>query len=88
MEQIKEVFQGSFMALRETMQKLDGILTEIVQDLGKAHRGNQTAAQRVRVGTVKLERVAKLFRKESVAAEKSGRLKKLKERFRKKKRLS
>ena len=74
------------MALKDTMQELDHLLTDVVKDLGKACRGNQTAAQRVRVGTVHLERIAKMFRKESVAAEKNGKLKKFKERFRKKKR--
>ena len=48
----------------------------VAKDLQKVNRGNKAAAQRVRVGTIKLERVAKLFRKESVTAEKGGKLKK------------
>lgn len=72
------------MALKETMQELDHLLSNVVKDLTKVHRGNKAAAQRVRVGTLRLERVAKLFRRESVAAEKGGRLRKLKHRSKKK----
>jgi hypothetical protein len=74
------------MTLKETMQQLDQLLTRVVKDLPKVHRGNKSAAQRIRVGTIKLERVAKLFRRESVAQEKGGRLKKTKLKARKKKR--
>jgi hypothetical protein len=64
------------MTLKETMQQLDHILANVAKDLTKVTRGNKTAAQRVRVGTIKLERIAKAFRRESVAAEKSGKLRK------------
>lgn len=64
------------MALNETMNHLNQILNSVLKDLEKVQRGNKAAAQRVRVGTIKLERIAKVFRKESVAAEKSGKLKK------------
>lgn len=74
------------MALKETMQHLDHILAGVAKDLTKVNRGNKSAAQRVRVGTIKLERVAKLFRRESVAAEKGGKLRKLKIKPKKKKR--
>lgn len=63
------------MSLKDTMNHLNHLLTTLTKDLGKVYRGNRTAAQRVRVGTIRLERLAKTFRKESVAAEKSGRLK-------------
>lgn len=66
------------MALADTINHLNQLLHALIKDLGKVTRGNKTAAQRVRTGTIKLERVAKLFRKESVQAEKSGRLKKKK----------
>lgn len=72
------------MALKETMQQLDHLISGVARDLTKVHRGNKAAAQRVRVGTIKLERVAKLFRRESVAAEKGGRLRKPKARRHKK----
>ncbi len=63
------------MSLNDTMNKLDSLLMSVSRDLAKVNRGNKAAAQRVRVGTIRLERVAKQFRKESVAAEKSGKLK-------------
>lgn len=58
------------MSLSETMGKLEHLLVGVVKDLGKVSRGNRAAAQRVRVGTIHLEKVGKQFRKESVAAEK------------------
>ena len=74
------------MTLKETMQQLDHLLSNVTKDLMKVHRGNQAAAQRVRVGTIKLERIAKQFRRESVAAEKGGKFRKLKLKAKKKKR--
>ncbi len=71
------------MSLAETMGKLESILTDISRDLQKVTRGNRSAAQRVRVGTLRLEKVGKLFRKESVAAEKNGKLRKKKAKKRK-----
>ncbi len=64
------------MALSDTINKLEILLLSIAKDLEKTSRGNKAAAQRVRVGTIRLERVAKIFRKESVAAEKGGKLRK------------
>jgi hypothetical protein len=66
------------MALTETMGTLENILTDLTKDLQKVARGNKSAAQRVRVGTIRLEKIGKLFRKESVNAEKSGKSKKKK----------
>lgn len=63
------------MSLRETMNSMNHLLAAVTKDLGKVCNGNKSAAQRVRTGTIKLEKIAKLFRKESVAAEKSGQLK-------------
>jgi hypothetical protein len=63
------------MSLNDTMNKLDSLLTSVSKDLAKVNRGNKAAAQRVRVGTIKLEKIAKQFRKESVAAERGGKLK-------------
>lgn len=71
------------MSLNETMNKLEHILVGISKDLNKVSRGNRAAAQRVRVSTIRLEKVGKQFRKESVAAEKSGRLRKKKPKKRK-----
>lgn len=47
-------------------------LEDCINDLQKANGGNKAAAQRVRTGTILLEKCAKLYRKESVAAEKKG----------------
>ena len=60
------------MALSTTCKKMSQLLEEISSDLAKAVGGNKAAAQRVRVHTVALEKVAKLYRKESVADEKKG----------------
>ena len=58
------------MALSETMNKLGAIIENLSDDLVKVARGNRAAAQRVRVGTIRLAKVGKQFRKESVASEK------------------
>jgi hypothetical protein len=71
------------MSLTETMNQLNHLLMTLTKDLLKVNRGNKAAAQRVRVGTIKLEKIAKKFRKESVVAEKSGRFKKKKKRKKK-----
>ena len=63
------------MSFRETMNQMNQWLSAITKDLVKVNKGNKAAAQRVRTGTIQLEKVAKSFRKESVIAEKSGQLK-------------
>ncbi len=60
------------MALKETVNKLKMQLGEICRDLEKAASGNKAASQRVRTTSIKFEKTAKLYRKESVAAEKKG----------------
>lgn len=64
------------MALKDTTKQMEALLEHIQKDLGKAMQGNKAACQRVRTGTIKLEKVAKKFRKESVQATKKGQLKK------------
>lgn len=64
------------MSLRETMNQMDHLLSAVAKDLSKVANGNKSAAQRVRTNSVKFAKIAKLFRKESVVAEKSGHLKK------------
>lgn len=59
------------MALKDTCKTMKNLLCEITQDLDKAENGNKAASQRVRTGTVKLEKIAKLYRKESIKSEKS-----------------
>lgn len=58
------------MALKDTTKHLRDLLANITQDLEKAENGNKAASQRVRTGTVKLEKLAKVYRKESVHSEK------------------
>ena len=66
------------MSLRDTVGQLSKLLETVAYDLAKASRGYKAAAQRVRTGTVKLEKLAKKYRKESMAAEKGGPRKKKK----------
>jgi hypothetical protein len=63
------------MALIDTMNQMTHLLADLEKDLAKVQRGNKAAAQRVRIGTIKLTKVGKGFRKESVLAEKTGRFK-------------
>jgi hypothetical protein len=72
------------MSLAETMGKLEQILGTVIKDLTKVGRGNKSAAQRVRVGTLRLEKIGKQFRKESVHAEKAAKLRKASKRKNKK----
>jgi hypothetical protein len=60
------------MALNQTVTQMKGLLAEITHDLEKSDRGNKAASQRVRTGTIKLEKVAKLYRKESVKWDKQN----------------
>lgn len=59
------------MAIKETFKHLKDLLCNISHDLDKAENGNKAASQRVRTGTVKLEKIAKLYRKESIKTEKA-----------------
>lgn len=58
------------MALKDTIKNLRDLLSNITHDLQKAENGNKAASQRVRTGTVRLEKVAKAYRKESIKGEK------------------
>lgn len=62
------------MALKETIQTLRKQIEDLHHDLEKASTGVKAAAQRVRIGTIRLAKVAKIYRKESLASEK-GKLK-------------
>lgn len=59
------------MALKDTVKHLRDLLGHITHDLEKADAGNKAASQRVRTGTVKLEKLAKTYRKESIKTEKA-----------------
>lgn len=58
------------MALKETIKHMRELLSQIETDLVKAEGGNKAASQRVRTGTVSLEKLAKVYRKESIHSEK------------------
>ena len=61
------------MGLKETMNTMRKLLADINVDLEKSAGGNRAASQRVRVHTIDLEKISKVYRKESVAQErKSG----------------
>ena len=61
------------MALKDTTKKMEEMLIDLGLDLRKAsEKGNRAAAQRVRTGTIKFAKLAKQFRKESVAADKKS----------------
>ena len=60
------------MALKETVKHLKELLSHITHDLEKADGGNKAASQRVRTGTVRLEKLAKVYRKESIKTEKGS----------------
>ncbi len=60
------------MALKDTIKHLRDLLANITADLEKADGGNKAASQRVRTGTVRLEKVAKHYRKESIKHEKTA----------------
>lgn len=60
------------MSLKDTCKHLRELLCNITSDLEKSENGNKAASQRVRTGTVKLEKVAKLYRKESISSEKKN----------------
>ena len=64
------------MALKDTVKTMHTLISALKRDLDKAERGNKAASQRVRTTSIKLEKLAKKYRKESVHAEKKGLVKK------------
>ena len=64
------------MALQNTVKEIRSLLAGLTIDIEKAANGNKAASQRVRTGTIKLEKAAKRYRKESIKAEKTGSFKK------------
>jgi hypothetical protein len=64
------------MALKNTIKGIQDLLASITSDLQKAENGNKAASQRVRTGTIKLEKIAKVYRKESISDEKKNKGKK------------
>ena len=60
------------MSLHDTVKEMRELLGGLSIDLEKAVNGNKAASQRVRTGTIKLEKSAKKYRKESIKAEKAS----------------
>lgn len=60
------------MALKETSHKMSEMLHDMITDLEKSLQGNRAASQRARTRSIAFAKLAKVFRKESVAAEKKG----------------
>ena len=58
------------MALSQTIKGVRDLLARLAHDLHKAEKGNKAASQRVRTGTIRLEKLAKVYRKESIHEEK------------------
>ncbi|MBY0529751.1 MAG: hypothetical protein K2P51_06130 [Rhabdochlamydiaceae bacterium] len=57
------------MALKDTVIAMRKELEDLCKDLEKANAGNKSAAQRVRTGTIEFSKLSKIYRKESVLAE-------------------
>ena len=57
------------MALKDTVQTMRKLLSDLTRDLEKGFLGNKAASQRVRVNSINFEKACKMFRKESVASE-------------------
>ena len=53
-------------AYTKVTKELFDMMSELTEDLFKAERGNQAAAQRFRVKSIKFEKKAKLYRKLSI----------------------
>lgn len=60
------------MSFQETVKEMRELLSGIAVDLEKGASGNKAASQRVRTGTIKLEKAAKKYRKESIRVEKTS----------------
>ncbi len=57
------------MAFKETVQVMKKLLADLSKDLEKGFFGNKAASQRVRVNSILFEKTSKVFRKESLTAE-------------------
>ncbi|NGX34878.1 MAG: Histone H1-like protein HC1 [Candidatus Anoxychlamydiales bacterium] len=66
------------MGLKDIVKSMYKYIECIAKDLKKAEKGNKAASQRVRTCTIKLAKVSKTFRKESVTEEIKSKKKKTK----------
>jgi len=58
------------MLLKDVEEEVRSLLETMLTDLSKAGNGNKAAAQRVRTQSIVFSKIAKNYRKISVAAEK------------------
>lgn len=65
------------MALKDIIKTMDSLIQNLAKDLKKSEKGNKAASQRVRTGTIKLAKIAKEYRKESIAEEKKMKKRKI-----------
>ncbi|MBM3192201.1 MAG: hypothetical protein FJZ63_06100 [Chlamydiae bacterium] len=68
------------MAFLQTTDELVKLLEETLEDVPKMLKGNKTAAQRIRTKTVKIAKIAKVWRKESLEQERKKIVRKKKKR--------
>jgi len=58
------------MALKDTINTMKKLICDIGEDLDKSCNGNKAASQRARTNSIKFAKCAKMYRKESITAEK------------------
>ena len=64
--------QTKFDALKEVVEELKPLLLKCLLDLQKVKTVNASASQRVRVITIEIARLSKIFRSISMECEKEG----------------
>lgn len=67
------------MSFLQTTEELVELLQTILEDVPKMLKGNKTAAQRIRTKTVKIAKISKVWRKESLDQERKKVIRKKKE---------
>lgn len=72
------------MAFQKTTETLVELCEAVLHDIPKALKGNKSAGQRIRTGTIKIAKISKVWRKESLEQEQKQ-VKKRKTRTRRKK---
>ena len=60
------------MAMKDTVAKLKMIMNDLSYEFEKALEGNKSAGQRARACTLQFAKLAKVYRKESIAHFKKG----------------
>lgn len=54
------------MTYKDTVVAMKKLLQDLLKDIDKGLMGNKAASQRARVNSVKLEKLSKVYRKESL----------------------